>query len=484
MTIADAYQNGLSSAPFLQQSSNDAERFHYAKRTLEVVRKTSGYLGEDYFLHLVVTLCECVGARYALVAEHMPGTHELQTVAFAQDGRALDNFRYSADGTPCEEVLDHGPQSYSAAVSTLFPDDADLVTLGVECYVGVPLVGAGGESIGVLTVMHDQRFDEPVHVESILEVAAARTSAELLRVSAEREAHRAARLESLGLVAGGLIHDYNNLFTAIVGNAELARFHPNDPLRVANHLDQIVKAAETAQEFAEPLRAAAGRGQGRRKPSALGPLARDVVDVVAGQLLAADVEAIFEIDEDPDLLVDVDSGQFKQLVMNLVLNGRDALEERPVREIRVRVSLVSTSRPIPRGYGGSPLGRGSYVCLSVQDTGAGMSPATAMRLFDPFYTTKDRGKGLGLAVVLGVVKSHNAAIEVDTVPERGTAFHVYFPLSSRPTQPLDRQAATQSSQTGQEPVPQSSQYSPSGQSASLRQPASPQARHVKGFTHS
>jgi signal transduction histidine kinase/CheY-like chemotaxis protein len=242
----------------------------------------------------------------------------------------------------------------------------------------------------------------------------------------------AQKLEGIGVLAGGLAHDLNNLMTPVVAHAELALAAVPADVRgtVAAHLRPVTRAAEQAADLCRQLLAYAGRGR-----FVVGPV--DLSDLVRrGESLlrhAAGPHVELRLDLADGLpAVRADTGQVRQLVLNLVANAAEAIGGRPGRVV-VSTRLRRMGRAELAGCRvGADRPEGVYVRLAVRDTGPGMPAEVAARVFDPFFTTKFTGRGLGLAAVLGVVQGHGGALSVDTAPGRGTTFRVYLPGAAEP----------------------------------------------------
>jgi PAS domain S-box-containing protein len=243
----------------------------------------------------------------------------------------------------------------------------------------------------------------------------------------EEQFRETQKLESLGVLAGGVAHDFNNLLTGIIGNTSLAvdqlsMAHPaREPLRCA------LEAGERAADLIRQLLAYAGKGRYLVEPVCISTLIREICELIQSSIPRT-VQLRLQL---PDNLpaIDVDTNQIRQLIMNLVINGAEAIGEDRNGTVTVTTGVLD----VDLDYILSRLGPkeeivpGRYVSLEVQDTGCGMDSATVSRIFDPFFTTKFTGRGLGLAAVQGIVRSHKGALRVDSVQGKGSTFQVLFP---------------------------------------------------------
>jgi PAS domain S-box-containing protein len=233
------------------------------------------------------------------------------------------------------------------------------------------------------------------------------------------------KLESLGVLAGGIAHDFNNLLTVILGNAELAAQELRPDSLGGESIDQLRRAAKRASELTQQMLAYSGRGR-----FVIGPVD---VNAVAGEMLsllgASLSKQIALVSRLAMALppVEGDASQLNQLVLNLIVNASEAIGDRAGS-----ITVTTRLRELDLDALGAwrrydELAPGPYVFLEVNDTGSGMDSATQARIFDPFFSTKFTGRGLGLAVVMGVVRSHHGALQVLSEPGQGTSFRVILP---------------------------------------------------------
>ncbi|MBN2310183.1 MAG: PAS domain S-box protein [Candidatus Hydrogenedentes bacterium] len=261
-----------------------------------------------------------------------------------------------------------------------------------------------------------------------------RKRAEEEREKLQAQLQQAQKLESLGVLAGGIAHDFNNLLMGILGHASLGMLdlEPDSPVR--ENLAEIETGARRAADLCRQLLAYSGKGRFVIQAVDLSALVKEM-----GNLLKVSIskKASVHYDLAPDLpAIEADATQVRQVIMNLITNASDALESKEGR-IAIRTGLARRHDAAPRDTGlVGELTPGDYVYVEVSDTGCGMSEATRQRMFDPFYTTKFAGRGLGLAAVLGIVRGHGGALDVRSEEGRGTTFRAFFPCSERRAQPL------------------------------------------------
>ncbi len=296
-----------------------------------------------------------------------------------------------------------------------------------EVYEAIGLRKDGSKFVAELrgrTLLHQ---DRPARVTIMRDVSDRKRAEAEQRALAERVRH-AQKLESLGVLAGGVAHDFNNILTVISNGVALAKRDPSIGSAAATHLDTVALATERAADLCRQMLAYAGKAA----------FAREAVDLSA---LVAEMSSMLEVSiakkatlvrELPGALPPMlgDATQIRQIVMNLVLNASEAIGE---ANGTVRVSTGSGTfgaDSFARSAAGGDPKPGPYVWIEVHDDGAGMDAKTIAQMFDPFFTTKFVGRGLGMAAVLGIVRGHAGAIEVESTPGKGTRIRVHFPASA------------------------------------------------------
>jgi PAS domain S-box-containing protein len=253
-----------------------------------------------------------------------------------------------------------------------------------------------------------------------------RKLAEAERERLARHLEQVQRLESLGILVGGIAHDFNNLLTVIRVSVRLALDDLAPDAAARPRVERIATAADHAAELTEEMLAYAGKAATALAPLDVSGLARETAD-----LLHASLPSGCELDLHLEAglpLVDGDASAVRRVLMNLVLNAAEALEGAGGR-IALTTRLVQATRAELDGAFGADLPAGRYVAIEVRDTGCGMDPATAARVFEPFFSTKFSGRGLGMAAVLGIVQAHRGAIRIESAPGGGTTVQVLLPPS-------------------------------------------------------
>jgi PAS domain S-box-containing protein len=441
---------------WLQRSlerARDALGDRVRERTQELARSNASLLLE-------------VGERAAAVAALRASEERWRTVSelssdlsFAfriqRDGRAEEDWVSDAverlTGYRRDEIAGDG------SLPVVHPDDRRrvrrealaLVATGGEGMVRHRILRKDGSLRWIETRLRVRRDPEDGTVRV---VGAARDTteaheAERAQARLERQMQDSQRLESLGLLSGGIAHDFNNLLTVILGNTRLALSAlPEGADALHKRLVRIRAAAEHGAALTEQMLVYAGRGSHVRKAADLSGLVESMLELLraslpTGTALRTELQA--------EAWAEVDETQLRQVVLNLVRNAGEALAGRE-GSVRMRTGLLRAgAEDLADARGALALAPGAYVFLEVSDSGVGMDEGTQRRVFEPFFTTRPAGRGLGLAAVLGIVRGHGGAIQLESEPGRGSTFRVLLPSAG---QPLVATAPARESEAAAAPV--------------------------------
>ena len=269
-------------------------------------------------------------------------------------------------------------------------------------------------------------WSKPVKMIGTIQDITERKQMEEEKRNLEQQVQQGQKLESLGVLAGGIAHDFNNLLMVILGHAELAQkeISPMSPAR--RSLTEITTATQRAADLCRQMLAYAGKGSFALERVGL----RELVEEMAHLLKTAiSKKAILNLNLERGLPpIEADPSQIRQIVMNLIINASEAIGDRN-GVITVSVGTTRCDEEYLRKTElHDDLAPGLYAHLEVTDTGSGMDTGTQSRIFEPFFSTKFTGRGLGLAAVLGIVRAHKGALKVYSEPGKGTTFKILFPV--------------------------------------------------------
>lgn len=302
------------------------------------------------------------------------------------------------------------------ACGTLYRSESHVLTAhNTEYWVETmkqPIYSDAGELLGIVGLNHD---------------ITAQRSAELDRLHLERRLHTAQRQESIGLLASGIAHDFNNLLTSILGNAQLAQLELAESSPGQESLKQIVASSQYAARLASQLLSYAGKGHFHIQATNLNTLVHDMAEMIHVSLPRS-VKVEFQLAEQLPMIAG-DATQLQQVILNLLTNAAEAIST-----VGGSITLHTAIDLLDRSWLDAldrhlDLPAGQYVRLEVQDTGEGMDEATLGRIFEPFFSTKRTGRGLGLAAVQGIIRRHKGILRVSSSIGSGTLFQIWLPIS-------------------------------------------------------
>ena len=272
--------------------------------------------------------------------------------------------------------------------------------------------------------------------------AIARDITEKLKMEAQLA--QAQKMEAIGTIAGGIAHDFNNILGAIVGYTELAQLDLSEGSATRAHLDAMLLAAKRATDLVKQILAFSHQDGQKAKPIDLIPIVKGCLELMRASLPTT-INIHQQITSDLGV-VSANSTQIQQVLMNLMTNAAHAMSEKG-GDLTVSLNNIDLDREQPAASG--HLKPGPYVMLTVMDTGHGMDETTKKRIFDPYFTTKDKGvgTGLGLAVVQGIVTKAGGSITVESEPGEGATFRVFLPK-------IETEVAENKWRESQKPLPQ------------------------------
>jgi PAS domain S-box-containing protein len=509
---------------------------------IKVAQTVSGGSGSEFFDLLAGNMVEALGARVGLIGKVDFTNRSIDTISYVLNGKLMENISYDLAGTPCENVAGGAICVLERGVRRMFPDNHVLSRLGIEAYVGIPLLTQNGVVEGVMAVFFTSPLHETALVTSTLRIFAARAASELGRQQADarireqaslldkardailvrdlnhritywnksavrlygwtaeeavgrsvvdllyldksgfHEAHeqtllngewigeltqidmsgrelviegrwslvsddagrpqsvlaintditeyrrlerqfiRAQRLESIGILAGGIAHDLNNILTPISMAVELLKMREPEA-RSLELLDTISSSAKRGANMVGRVLSFARGVEGRHVRLHPRRIIAEIESILR-DTFPRNIE--LEVNADRDLwIIDGDPTQIHQVLLNLCVNAGDAISGAG------RISINAQNVHLDASFAAANLeaAEGPYVCIRVRDSGEGIPPDIIDRIFDPFFTTKPLGKGtgLGLSTSLAIVRSHGGFIRISSKPGAGTLARVYLP---------------------------------------------------------
>ncbi|MHC1696597.1 MAG: cache domain-containing protein [Geobacteraceae bacterium] len=265
---------------------------------------------------------------------------------------------------------------------------------------------------------------EPALILSVMRDISERKQAEAQRAQLEEQLQQSQKMEAVGQLAGGIAHDFNNILTAIIGYGHLVLMNMHGPEKSRYHMEQILASAERAAGLTQGLLAFSRKQESNPRPVDLNGIVRNMHKFLE-RIIGEDIEMKLDLEQE-GLTVLADTGQMEQVLLNLVTNARDAMPDGGV--VLIKTGLLAEEQGLTQLFHPPQQLRFGYI--SVSDTGTGMDEKAREKIYEPFYTTKEVGKGagLGLSIAYGIIKQHNGYISVESREREGTIFTVHLPL--------------------------------------------------------
>ena len=356
------------------------------------------------------------------------------TISQAEDGRCIDvnsAFTRVTGWSPTEMI------GKSAAEFDIWENPAERQKLidGISEKGKVDNLEAkfclkDGRTITALMSAVLIRLNDRPHILTITRDISELKSAQQEREQLKTQLIQAQKMEAIGTLAGGIAHDFNNILGAIIGYAEMALYDTRLDSMEHYNIDQVLKAGHRAKDLVKQILAFSRKSEQNKQIISLTPIVKEALNLLRASLPTT-IEIKQHIESNLDAIF-ADPTQIHQVMMNLCTNASHAMAD-TAGILSVSLQNVDLTAKSAALY--PDLSAGLYVRLSISDNGHGLDAATLERIFDPYFTTKaqDKGTGMGLAVVHGIVKGHGGSIQVDSTPGEGSRFEILFPIMEKQT---------------------------------------------------
>ena len=359
----------------------------------------------------------------------------LETVAVVPWEFNIPENRWVYVGNQVTDLLGYASEEWTTLewwLEIIHPEDktwvpaycADLTSRGEKHSMEYRLLAKDGSFIWVNDLVTVEMLNGKPHImRGVIVDINNRKKAEEEKYLLEQQLQQTQKLESLGVLAGGIAHDFNNILAIIIGYCSLTKL---DYETAENNIDGIEKAAERAAALCRQMMAYAGKAQLTKAQINMRMVVDEMVTMLKSTLPQ---NAVIKSDLSAKIpYISADESQIRQIIMNLIINASEAIG---AEQGEIQVSLFRTTvsdGQATKDYHGISIPLGEYVCLEVTDNGCGMDEETKWRIFEPFYTTKFTGRGLGMSAVLGIIKSHAGALQLHSQLGQGSSFKVYLPV--------------------------------------------------------
>lgn len=392
--------------------------------------QSSTLVEQEVYNSIVTKTCELFECEVAMLGQ-LVDHKTLRILALSQDGKFQEKTSYDITGTPANVVLQQGFTAFPENITELFPDAIALKKMQAKGYVGTPLLRGDNKAIGILCAISHKKLVIPKQAKEILDILQARAVGELDKTKMREDKHlieyrlrQAQKMEAVGTLAGGIAHDFNNILTAIMGYADMAKEEAEPGSELEDDLEKVIAGGNRAKDLVKQILAFS-----RQNHAELISFQPASVINEAIKMLRSSIPTTIDIQQNIDPIskaIFADPTQIHQIIINLCTNAFHAMEESGGNLL---ITLQNINIDHQAAAENHELKVGEYVELRVDDTGSGISADIQERIFEPYFTTKqvDKGTGMGLAIIHGIVQSYDGAITVKSEVGKGTSFQVLFP---------------------------------------------------------
>jgi len=427
-THAGIWLLGLIAIAYVIQRSKrfEAERQRHEQAIKDIATGVSTATGDSFFQQLVEHIATIFHADYAFIGMLNKSNDKIvNTLAVYADGNIVDNIEYRLEGTPCYNVVNESVCAYKKDVQQRFPKDKLLKQMNAQSYIGKALRNSRGEPLGILVVLDSKPLQNTREMSELLDIFAARASGEIARLVAEQALRRNQKMDAIGQLSGGLAHDFNNQLGIIIGYLDFLKDHVEGEEKPDKWVDTATNAALHCTDLTRQLLSF----------SRASSHAKTVIDINTAltelqTMFARSITPAIEIEyflSDKLWLTEIDPGEFQDAILNIIINARDAMPNGGKLIIETSNKFMDTEAIAINPQSES----GEYVQIMISDNGCGMDKNILEHIFEPFYTTKEKGKGtgLGMSMVYGFAKRFGGFIKIYSEVNIGTTLRLYLPRS-------------------------------------------------------
>jgi len=426
-----------------------AQRLLHEQAIKEIATHVSDVMGDTFFQLMVKQMACVFDVKCALIGLLDKSNEQMiNTLAIYTDGKMADNITYPLQGTPCFNVINEHACIYQDNVQQLFPEDPLLKDLDAQGYIGKTLRNGRGEPLGILVILDSKPLQNTQQMSELLDIFAARASRETARMLTEQELRRTHTMDAIGQLTGGLAHDFNNQLGIIIGYLDFLKEYINGEEKPDKWIDTATNAALHCNDLTRQLLSFSRTESSEKTLLDINVTLQELQPMFARSISSAiEIEYFFA---ENLWLTEIDPAEFQEAILNIIINARDAMPNGGKL-------LIETSNKFMDAQSASlnPLAQAAeYIQIMISDNGCGMNRDTLERIYEPFYTTKAKGKGtgLGMSMVYGFVKRSGGFINIDSEIESGTTLRIFLPRSNASSSELSDEQANESPPKGNETI--------------------------------
>ncbi len=403
------------------------ERMRHEQAIKNIATGVSTATGDTFFQHLVEHVATIFNADYAFIGVlNKNNPRKVDTLAVYAHGSIIENIEYPLKNSPFSNVMKHDTCLYPREVQQIFPDDRMLKTMDIEGYGGKALLDSHGKPIGILVVMNSKPLQHSEEISELLEIFAARASGETERLVAEDALRRSQKMDAIGQLSGGIAHDFNNQLGIILGYLDFLKKYVADDEKPIRWVETATNATLRCTDLTRQLLSFSRTQINEKVVVDINVKIRELENMLARSVTPA-IDVRYSL-TDHLWLTEIDPGEFQDAILNMVINARDAMPNGG------KLLIETSNKSLDADFAAfnADAQAGDYVQLILSDTGIGMDKTTQEHVFEPFYTTKPKGKGtgLGMSMVYGFIKRFDGFIQIYSEVDVGTTLRLYLPRTT------------------------------------------------------
>lgn len=400
----------------------------------EIVSGKLAITGKDFFAKVTNYFTSFLKVDYAFIGELDEVNNSIKMLSFNHNEKIIENQIFNIKNSASEYVLDNGFLMCENKTSSRFPLNSNFRNFEINGYSGIALT-SNDKNIGIFSVMTKDKIPNPDFVKSMLQIFSVRISAELDRISSEKnrillekQLYQSQKMESIGRLAGGIAHEFNNILVSIMGYAEMLKSkYPESDSFEGKSSKIILQSANKASDLTNQLLGFARGGRYNPIPLNVNYAIEDSIKV-HNKIIDNNIEVSLNLEKNIAKCL-ADRSQIDQVLSNIIVNSIDAMPNGG--HLFITTTNYEVSKNNSRKH--FDLVNGNYVQITISDTGKGMDDKVLKNIFDPFFTTKPKteGTGLGLATVYGIIKNHDGIIKAKSEVGKGTIIEIFLPFTDR-----------------------------------------------------
>jgi signal transduction histidine kinase len=390
----------------------------------DLIVKSSARVGDEFLNSIVIDLASIINSDHTFIGRLIEENTMMESVSYCASGQLQNQIRYDLKGTPCAEVTNRGVCAYPAKVASVFPDDQMLKDMGIEGYVGVPLIDSAGDPLGIIVSLFCRPIEDTDFAEAILQLFATRASNEIEKQKSQEELEATRqkyfhieKIAAIGELSAGILHEVGNPLAAISGSIELINLSRKDWSGELNpELSSLIDIIDTQVgrlgSIVKEISSFSSPNPGATELLSINDLLTNTTNLMRFDRRFKETELVMNLGSDLPAVVGIPD-QLVQVFMNLLSNAVDACERVPDRQsvLSIRSSLDN-----------------DMLHVELEDNGIGMPKEIINKATEAFFSTKKSGSGIGLGLSLcnSIIDRQHGSMRLESLPGTGTTAHIFL----------------------------------------------------------